>query len=104
MDAIGKALKSSESGFLVRKTYYFTSEESALDLPQSNSARLSADIVTAEGVLKDLIQVSERLCSNVSYSADSLENNINDYFRDALSFMEIRVRHYERRIKKLTQL
>lgn len=87
MDAIGKALKSSESGFLVRKTYYFTSEESALDLPQSNSATLSADIVTAEGVLKDLIQVSERLCSNVSYSADSLENNINDYFRDALSFM-----------------
>lgn len=86
-DAIGKALKPSDSGLMIRHIYYFPSEESILDLPQSNVDRLNADISTAEGVLKDLIQVSERLCSNASYSATSLENNINDYFRDALSFM-----------------
>ena len=87
VDALGKALKPSDSGFLIREIYYFPSEEGNLDLPQSNAARLNADISTAEGVLKDLIQVSERLCSNASYTAESLENNINDYFRDALSFM-----------------
>lgn len=86
-DAIGKALKSSDSGLMVRHIYYLPSEESTLDLPQSNVDRLNADISTAEGVLKDLIQVSERLCSNASYSATSPENSINDYFRDALSFM-----------------
>lgn len=86
-DAIGKALKPSDSGFMIRHIYYFPSEESILDLPQSNVDRLNADISTAEGVLKDLIQVSERLCSNASYSATSLENSINDYFRDALGFM-----------------
>ena len=86
-DAIGKALKPSDSGLMIRRIYYFPSEGSILDLPQSNVARLNADISTAEGVLKDLIQVSERLCSNASYSATSLENSINDYFRDALSFM-----------------
>lgn len=86
-DAIGKALKPSDSGLMIRHIYYFPSEESILDLPQSNLARLNVDISTAEGVLKDLIQVSERLCSNASYSSTSLENSINDYFRDALSFM-----------------
>lgn len=86
-DAISKALKPSNSGFMIRNIYYFISEEGILDLPQSNVARLNADISTAEGVLKDLIQVSERLCANASYSAISLENSINDYFRDALSFM-----------------
>lgn len=86
-DAIGKALKPSNSGFLVRNINYFPSEESMLDLPESNVARLNLDISTAEEVLKDLIQVSERLCSNALYSATSHENDINDYFRDALCFM-----------------
>ncbi|MDN9462421.1 hypothetical protein KLL49_15410 [Clostridioides difficile] len=86
-DAIDKALKPSVSGLIIRHIYYLPSEESTLDLPQSNVARLNADISTAEGVLKDLIQVSERLCSNSLYSDISLENSINDYFRDALSFM-----------------
>ncbi|MBL6465997.1 MAG: hypothetical protein JNG49_06255 [Peptostreptococcus stomatis] len=86
-DAINKALKPSVSGFIIGDIYYLSSEESALDLPQSNVARLNADISTAKEVLKDLIQVSERLCSNSSYTNTSLENSINDYFRDALSFM-----------------
>lgn len=86
-DAISKSLKSSDSGLMIRHINYFPSEESTLDLPQSNDDRLNADISTAEGVLIDLIQVSERLCSNASYSAASLENSINDYFRDALSFI-----------------
>lgn len=85
-DAIGKALKPSDSGFMIRHIDYFPSEESVLDLPQSNVARLNADISTAEEVLKDLIQVSERLCSNALYSSTSHENDINDYFRDALCF------------------
>ncbi|MEQ3039226.1 hypothetical protein [Thomasclavelia ramosa] len=86
-EAIGKALKPSDSGFMIRQIHYFSSEESILELPQSNIARLNADILIAEGVLKDLIRVSEHLCSNASYSSTSLENSINDYFRDALSFM-----------------
>lgn len=86
-DAMRKAIAPENSGYLIRDIYYFSSEDSTLDLPQSNVERLNADISTAEGVLKDLIQVSQRLCSNASYSAASLENNINDYFRDALSFM-----------------
>lgn len=86
-DSIGKALKSSETGFLLRKIFYLSSDENVLDLPESNEERLNADISTAEGVLKDLIQVSERLCSNISYNEKSRENNLNDYFRDALSFM-----------------
>ena len=86
-EAIGRALKSSVSGFMVRNIYYFPSEEGTLDLLQSNVERLNIDISKAEEVLKDLIQVSERLCSNASYSARSNENSINDYFRDALTFM-----------------
>jgi hypothetical protein len=86
-DAICIALKPEDSGYLLRHIYYFSSEETALDLPQSNVKRLNADISAAQGVLKDLIQVSERLCSNILYSSTSLENSINDYFRDALSLM-----------------
>ena len=86
-NAINIALTPNGSGLLVRKIYCLPSEESALGLPRSNEARLNADILTAEEVLNDLIQVSERLCSNSSYTNTSLENSINDYFRDALSFM-----------------
>lgn len=88
-DAMDKALKPSVSGFIIRHIYYLSSEESTLNLPQSNVARLNADISTAEGVLKDLIKVSERICSNSLYSNSNRrdEDSINDYFRDGLSFM-----------------
>lgn len=86
-DAMSKALRSSESGFVLRKIYYFPlDDESELNLPESNEQRLSVNIVSAKNVLNDLIQVAERLCSNVDYNSSSLENKINDYFRDALSF------------------
>ena len=86
-DVIGNALNPSESGFLIRDIYYLFSEKSTSDLPQSDVDRLNKAILAAKEVLKDLIKIGEQLCSNTSYSATSLENSINDYFRDALSFM-----------------
>ena len=86
-DAIGKALKASESGLLVRKVYYFTSDstgESSM-IPPSNEERLNTDMAAAQSVLDDLIQVGERICLNASFNALSSENSINDYFRDMLS-------------------
>lgn len=86
-NAIGKALKPSESGFLVRKIYYFGSDsapESTI-IPHSNEERLNADMSAAQNVLDDLIQIGERVCLNASFNASSSENSINDYFRDMLS-------------------
>lgn len=81
--AMGKAIKSSESGLLVRNVYFF--EEDIADLPETNKDRLNADVETAMGVLNDLIQIGERACSNYSLiNKDSSENSINDYFRDML--------------------
>lgn len=87
-DAIGKALKASESGLLVRKVYYFASDSTAEStmIPPSNEERLNADMAAAQSVLDDLIQVGERVCLNASFTASSSENTINDYFRDMLSF------------------
>ena len=84
--AIAKALKPSESGFLVRNIHYFDDDVSIedLELPTSNEERLNADIETAKGVLEDLIQIGERVCLNNSFNASSTENSINDYFRDML--------------------
>lgn len=84
--AISKALRSNESGFLVRDIYYFDTEVSLVKtiLPLSNEERLNADINTANIVLNDLTQIGERLCSNALYSAASSENSMNDYFRDML--------------------
>lgn len=48
----------------------------------SNEERLNADIETANKVLKDLIWIGERACSNVSYNYSCTENTINDHFRD----------------------
>lgn len=86
-NAIGKALKPSESGFLVRKVYYFASdsESESTMIPPSNEERLNADMVAAQTVLDDLIQVGERVCLNASFNASSSENSVNDYFRDMLS-------------------
>lgn len=87
-DAIGKALRSSESGLLVRKVYYFASDSTSdsIMIPPSNEERLNADMAAAQSVLDDLIQVGERVCLNTSFNASSSENSINDYFRDMLSF------------------
>ena len=54
-------------------------------IPRSNEERLNADMVAAQSVLDDLIQVGERVCLNVSFNASSSENSINDYFRDMLT-------------------
>lgn len=85
-DVISKALKPTESGYLLRKTLYLISDE-VETFPESNEERLNADIKSAELVLADLIKVGERLCSNPTYDENSSENSINDFFRDALSFM-----------------
>lgn len=85
-DAIGKALKSSESGYLVRNIFYFGADTSFDEsrVPLSNEKRLSDDIETSNTVLDDLIQIGERMCLNCSYDASSSENRINDYFKDML--------------------
>ena len=83
--AINMALKSSESGFLIKNIYYF--EEDSFDgfnLPESNEKRLSNDIRVANSVLSDLIAIGERICLNYSYNASTPENQINDAFRDML--------------------
>lgn len=85
-DAIGKALRPTESGFLIRKTFYFEDDSAAelLEGHASNRERLNADIASAQVVLRDLLQIGERVCSNQYYDASTSENRINDYFRDML--------------------
>lgn len=85
-NAISKALKSTETGLLLRETVYLTSDSLSV-FPETNEERLNADIQSAELVLSDLIKVGERLCSNPTYNGDSSENSINDFFRDTLSLM-----------------
>lgn len=79
---LGKALKSNESGLLVRNIFYLVSDEVKVVMPVSNEERLNADIESANRVLKDLIWIGERACSNISYNYSCSENTINDYFRD----------------------
>jgi len=85
-DAIGKSLRPSVSGYLVRNIIYFTSDifNDSTNLHASNQERLNADIATANTVLGDLIKIGERVCLNYVYDATSSENSINDYFRDML--------------------
>lgn len=86
-NAIEKALKPSESGYLVRNIYYFSSDDFEDDskVPPSNEERLTCDLETARNVLNDLIQIGERICLNASFNESSSENSINDSFRDMLS-------------------
>lgn len=83
-DALEKALKSSESGFLVRNLYFFPNDDLD-DMSETNEDRLNADIETAKVVLNDLFQIGERVCLNYSFNKNSTENSINDYIRDMLS-------------------
>lgn len=80
-DVIGKALKPSESGLLVRNVFYLVSDI-VISEPVSDIERLNADIETANGVLTDLVWIGERACSNQAYDYSCTENTINDYFRD----------------------
>lgn len=83
-DAVERALKPSESGFLVKNISYLCEDISLQDpaSPLSNEERLNYDIEIAETVLDDLIKIGKRLCLNPSFNSESSENAINDYFRD----------------------
>lgn len=85
-DAIGKALRPSESGYLVRDIFYLVTDVSfqQMKIPQSNEERLRVDVEIANNVLNDLIQIGERICLNYSFNVSSSENSINDSFRDML--------------------
>jgi len=85
-DAIGKSLRSSESGYLIRDIYFFETDMciESIMIPLSNENRLNADIETANVVCDDLIQIGERVCLNPSFNSSSSENSINDSFRDML--------------------
>lgn len=85
--AISKALKPSESGFLLRDIFYFETEDSLDDVVMysSNEERLNADIQTSKAVLSDLIQIGECLSLNHLYNSSCSENTLNDYFRDMLT-------------------
>lgn len=85
-NAMSKALKSTETGLLLRDTVYLVSDDFSA-FPETNEERLNADIKSSELVLADLIKVGERLCSNATYDINSSENSINDFFRDTLSLM-----------------
>ena len=80
---IKKSLKSDESGLVLRKIYYLE-EVSDWLLPENNEERLNADIEAANGVLKDILWIGEKICSNNTYNSMSLEDSMNDYFRDML--------------------
>lgn len=85
--AIEMALKPNESGFLVKKIYYFEDDELLNEtcLPGSNEERLDIDISIANRVLDDLLAIGGRICTNHSYNASTPENTINDAVRDMLS-------------------
>ncbi|WNX87139.1 hypothetical protein RVY71_12980 [Emergencia timonensis] len=89
-EAIEKALKPNESGYLVRKVFYFDGDISfgGTRVSLSNEKRLNDDIETSNNVLGDLIQIGERICLNNLFNASSTENSINDYFRDMLTIKE----------------
>lgn len=66
----------------------FTLGESSQSIPQrsvSKIDKLSYDIIRAEQVLDDLIEVGKRICLNSSYNKKTPENKINDSVRDMLS-------------------
>ena len=86
-DVVSKALSPTNTGYLLRKILYLISEKDDTFFPETNEERLNIDIKSAESVLSDLIKIGERLCSNATYDKSSTENSINDFFRDALSFI-----------------
>lgn len=83
-NAIEKAIKPNESGYLIKDIYFLQDDDYVDDIPKSNEDRLNVDIETARTVLMDLFQIGERVCLNHSFDEKSNENSINDYFRDML--------------------
>lgn len=53
-------------------------------MPRNNVERLNATLLSASGVLNDLINICESACNNSTYNYNRSENEINDYFRDML--------------------
>lgn len=53
--------------------------------PRSNEERLNATLLSADSVLRDLLDVCESICNNKTYDYNQSENAVNDYFRDMLS-------------------
>lgn len=53
-------------------------------IPQNNQERLNATLLSASGVLADILDICEYACNNRTYHYGRSENEINDYFRDML--------------------
>lgn len=67
--------------------FIFTLEEGhnePLQGATSEQRRVSYNILLAEKVLDDLIEVGERICLNSAYTSNASENSINDAVRDML--------------------
>lgn len=73
-----KIKKKEELG----ENYVAPSERSQ---PRSNEERLNATLLSADSVLRDLLDICESICNNKTYDYNQSENAINDYFRDMLS-------------------
>lgn len=86
-EVVSRALKSSESGFLIHNILFLVVEDE-LNIPISNDERLQIDLQSSKLFLKDLISIGERLCLNAKYTYKSTENEMNDYFRDNLLSMD----------------
>lgn len=82
-EAINKALNSGKSG-LILKEIEFYHESNENEFPQSDDERLNTDIEVAKLVLKDILEIGERLCVSSTYNSKSSEDSMNDYFRDML--------------------
>ncbi len=81
-NVLEKAIKSSESGFVINKLFFIQDDTEILS--GTNEDRLNADLENANKVLEDINQIGERMCLNYSYNKDCSENELNDYFRDML--------------------
>ena len=84
-DSLGKAIRPSTSGFLIRNLLFFVNDSSLF--PSTEEERLNVDLDVANVVLKDLVKIVERLVINAAYKKETSENSINDYIRDALLLM-----------------
>ena len=73
-----KIKKKEELG----ENYVAPSERSQ---PRSNEERLNATLLSADSVLRDLLDICESICNNKTYDYNQSENAINDYFRDMLT-------------------
>ena len=86
-DIIGKALQSRKSGFQVRDIFFLESTDDIDVFPETDEERFNIDLATANSVLKDLIWIGARVCTNAAYNENTDEDTINDYFRDMLCGM-----------------